>query len=149
MAILASVTSGLFFGLSWLILADGLYSSSIMRNGIPDLLILPHFNQPAILWYHLLPTIFSFILVIMLNMVSSKQLLAEDIDFSGGGGGGATCIKAWVFATVSLLMVCIGSTIWIAAVNYGPSVYSPWPGLALILNVVFMFLAGATFFAAH
>lgn len=147
MPILVSVLSGLLFGLAWLVLGDGLYSSSVMRNGIPDLLVLPHFNQPPILWYHLLPTVFAFALVMMLNMVSSKQLLADDVDFSDRGG--ATCIKAWVFATVSLLMVCIGSAIWIAAVNYGPSVYSPWPGLALILNVLFLFLAGATFFAVH
>jgi len=56
--------------------------------------------------------------------------------------------RVWVFLIISLMMVCQGSTIWIAIANYDKAPYS-WPSIALILNCLLQSLSGILFFAAR
>lgn len=135
-----SAFAGALFASSWFLVLDGVSISNIIRDGIPSLLIPPNLNQPRFYWYYITPCVLASLFVVLLNLVSIKQLYEDDFSQSL-----SIKVRMWVFTMVSGLTICLGSTIWINAVNFKDA-YNAWPGITLILNVVCQIFCGILFF---
>lgn len=91
-------------------------------------------------WFHIVPAFGIMISMTALNLVSANQLM----DTSGFYEGTSGPVKLWVFSWFTIGMVCIGTAIWITAVEY-PTKYN-WPGVTIILQTMMVFSAGTLFF---
>ena len=140
---IVSILCGALFASAWFIVLDGISISNMIRDGNPKLLIKPNFDQPRFYWYYLVPCMLASFFVVLLNMVSIRQLYSDDYNYAG-----ATKVKLWVFCMASGLTICFGSTIWINAMNFKDA-YNSWPGISLMLNLLFQVISGILYFGAR
>lgn len=124
---LVSVACGLLFSLAWWLLIDGI----IQSNG-------------TFVFVYILPAVFGTFSGICLNLVSKTDMLETDSLFGAGEIGGKT--RLWTFSMLTLSFVCIGGAIWVLAQHY-PN--GDWPGVALLLNTLFVFISAVAFFIAR
>lgn len=105
--------------------------------------------------YHALWTVLFNVLALMWpQLCRGCDFSQASFDNDCGGSFGdvndvvAARTRVWVFVIVSLMMVCQGSTIWIAIANYDKAP-DAWPAIALILNCFLQSISGILFFAAR
>jgi len=86
-------------------------------------------------WFHIFPGFVIMFAMFAINMVSPNR-----IEQSGA-------VKLWLFLWFAIAMTCIGVAIWITSVEYPPN-YN-WPGVAIILQTIIIFITGVLFFASR
>ena len=117
-ALLIGLFSGILIGLSWLVFIDGQLASHDKLQGT-----------------HIVPCIFATLLAVCLNLVSIEQVSKSN------------WVKAWVFACVTGLVLCIGASIFILDTEYPPD--ASYPGIAIMLQTILSFLAAFLFFVGR
>jgi len=83
-------------------------------------------------WVHIIPAFMIMFAMFAINTVSPNSI--EE----------STGVKVWLFLWFTVAMTCIGIAIWITSVEYPPN-YN-WPGVTIILQTMFIFMAGVLFF---
>ena len=103
----------------------------------------------AVIWTIFLHAV-AFLWPTLCNGYSVHEYMDEFSTMSDLDGVVARKTRVWVFIIISLLIVCQGSSIWIAIDVYGGSkVPDTWPGVALGLCVFMQTVSGLLFFAAR
>ena len=121
---LVSVACGLVFSLAWWLLIDGIVQS-----------------HGTFLFVYSLPAVFCTLSGILLNLVSKSDMTETDSLFGQGDVGDKT--RLWSFVMLTISFVSIGGAIWVLSEHY-PN--GEWPGVALLLNTIFVFFSGIGFF---
>ena len=95
-------------------------------------------------WYYALPAVFCSATNILMNLVSATQLSGRSGVFDDGNNKKAVL---WFMCMLAGSFCCIGGAIWILAQQYGiGSTGSEWPGIALLLQTIFVTVSGLLFF---
>jgi hypothetical protein len=81
---------------------------------------------------HILPPLFATIGAVMMNLVT-VEIATND-----------TRAKVWLFFWVTVQTICVGSAIFILSTEY--PIDDNYPGLAIMLNTIFIMFGGFLFF---
>eukprot|EP00002_Diphylleia_rotans_P004272 TRINITY_DN1307_c0_g1_i1.p1 TRINITY_DN1307_c0_g1~~TRINITY_DN1307_c0_g1_i1.p1 ORF type:complete len:147 (-),score=27.69 TRINITY_DN1307_c0_g1_i1:334-774(-) len=123
-----AIVSGLFFGAGWWIWIDGASYASY-TNEVVDVTFGFH-----------VPGIIATIAFFMVNIVPYEAINADPMMFTGTNV--AVKAKAWLFFSFLVLFGSLIAAIWVFVEKWGKEdPKSDWPGIALILQVAFIFLS--------
>ncbi|EGG14459.1 transmembrane protein [Cavenderia fasciculata] len=132
-----STFSGILFGVAWFLWIDGhVYENT--RNAAT-----PGFG-PSIQWVYYLPGIFSTVGLVMANIIKLDGLNSSSFL---GDDSYVTKIRIWLFVSFAINFGCIAGSVWIMAATFMPphvNSNAEWPGIALTLQNVLIFLSSLT-----
>jgi len=128
-----SYLSGVLFAIAWWLWIDGHAFSNTFER--PD-------THSAVTFGHYVPGIVSTLALVMVNVVSWKDLGGFNWGFSEDAV--QTRVRVWLFLSLVIAFGGIIGAIWSAVehwFNMNPKPDHEWPGIALILQNVLIFVS--------
>lgn len=95
-------------------------------------------SQDAFPALHLIPGLILSGAIVFLNFVDINTINRPDIGMQ---------VKVWIFLWLTIACLGIAQSIYITATEYPPD--ENWPGVAIILQTLLMFMGGLLFFVGR
>jgi len=126
---LASICAGILFGIGWWLLGDAAGYAT-------------YTDDLSVQFVYVLPGLFCTVALILLNVFSWS-------DLQGGGleEGNTRRAKCLLFTSILFMFGCVVGALWILISIYASkssSSRSSWPGVAIVLQNIFIILSAIT-----
>jgi hypothetical protein len=128
--IVMAYASGVLFAVAWWLWIDAVAYSVIKNDPVQTV------------FGHWIPGIVSTVALLMINAVNWSDLYG--LGFSSVDSE-LTRVRVWLFVSFVIAFGGIIAAVWIACANWFVNEQTPftqWPGIALILQNVFIFISG-------